>query len=150
MRVRPPPSSLQKNEMKKAKTLWSNRESKWKPRNFQAAKATFAAKGLHLPPPEPPVNVLEQRRLEAEERKKRAEQAQKDLEAHAAAEEEKKRILKEKNKEAKIIKAKEAKPSAKWLAKYFRNMAKTRGGVPLSKEEQAKLKEAYLQGRLRI
>lgn len=31
-------------------TLWSRPEAKFKPRNLQAARVTFPAKGLHLPP----------------------------------------------------------------------------------------------------
>lgn len=36
----------------KDRTLWSNREAKFKPRNLQAARITFPAKGFNCPPPE--------------------------------------------------------------------------------------------------
>lgn len=55
--------------MKKQKTLWKNPETKYKPRNRQAAKIMFPAKGLHLPPvvlPKPLFLPTFQEILEAE------------------------------------------------------------------------------------
>lgn len=114
--------------MTKQKTLWSNRESKWKPRNLQAARVTFPAKGLHLPPEEikPPTFAPTQAQIaeaESAARRKRiaaadAEWALKKAEVEAA--DKARRAAARKKQEA-------AKPKAMWAAKYLRRMAKISG-----------------------
>lgn len=128
----------------KDKTLWTDREAKWKPRNFQAAHIMFPAKGLHLPPPEPTINVYEQRQAEAEERKRRAAIAAKNLAEHQA----KTAALQKADREKQRAMKKQRKPNHTWLARHLKAKAKLHGKPPPTKEEIKEAQKAYAEGRL--
>ena len=128
----------------KDRTLWTHKEAKWKPRNFQAAHVMFPAKGLHLPPPEPTINVFEQRRAAAEERKRKAEIAAKNIADHQAD-----ILLRQKqDRENQRQRKKHKKPNHTWLARHLRRAAKLQGKPAPTNEALKAARQAYAEGRL--
>lgn len=104
----------------------------------------FPAKGLHLPPPEPTINVHEQRRAEAEERKRKAEIAAKNIAEHEAA-----NLLRQKqDRENQRQRKKHKKPNHTWLARHMRSAAKLQGKPSPTNEELKAARQAYAEWRL--
>lgn len=128
------------------RTLWSDKQSKWKPRNFQAVRVTFPAKGLHCPPPEPTLNVFEQQRREAEERRRKAEESERMLNEHRN---EQLRLQKE-YRERQREKRKRREPNLTWLARHMRQSAKLKGIAPPTNAQINEAKKAYREGKLII
>lgn len=134
----------------KDKTLWTNKEAKWKPRNMQAVRMTFPAKGLHLPPPEPTINVLEQRKAEAEHRRIKAEKAAADLAAHRKEQEAKQKRERDEQRAAAKEKRRNLKPRNLWLSRLLKQKAKREGKPAPTNEELKAAQQAYVEGRLAL
>lgn len=130
------------------RTLWKNRESKWKPRNFQAARAMFPAKGLHLPPPPPTINMLEQREKEKAERKKRAEEAEKGIQLHKQQLEEQRRFQKQES--LRVWQERQTRPPCyKWIGRYMRDLAKKMRRPPPTPQQVEEARKRYAEtGRM--
>ena len=102
----------------RTKTLWTDREKKFKPVNMQAVKVMFPAKGIHLPPPEP-TETREQKaeRLRLDELAKEKALREK-IEQNKREEEDARKALEERNAKSKAEKA------ANWMKKAQRREKK--------------------------
>lgn len=134
----------------KDKTLWTHKESKWKPRNMQAVRVTFPAKGLHLPPPEPTINVLEQRKAEAEQRRIRAEKAAAELAAHRKEQEARQKRERDEQRAAAKEKRRNLQPRNLWLSRFLKQKAKREGKPTPTNDELKAARKAYADGRLAL
>jgi len=108
--------------MKQDKTLWRDKESKWKAINLQSVRITFKAKGLHIAPIQPAPNAHQQRELEQKQLQERARKAKLEIEAH-------KKEAKKKQDEHNRMQQKRSESQVKsmWVAKHLKRMAKRRG-----------------------
>lgn len=130
--------------MKQPRTLWTNRESKFKPRNKQAALICIKAKEIHLPPPEP---------VEYTPRRPSKEEILRDIEVRLEAlnkaklaEMERQEELKRQDREkAKLSKRKRAKqpPKQAWLKRWLAKAEKQKGSLSPSPEAIAAVKKAH-------
>ena len=117
--------------MNETETLWTHREKKFKPRNLQAVKITFKAKGLHVAPVEPTPNIKEQRKAAYAALQKRADELRKE---GVARELELKKQQAEERVRQKAIKATRPAKSM-WLARHLRSRAKLAGKPKPTAEE---------------
>jgi hypothetical protein len=110
---------MEQNSMK-TKTIWTDREKKFKPVNMQTVKIMFPAKGIHLPPPVP-TETREQRnerlRVAAIEREKALREK---IELNKREEEDAQKALEKRNAKSKAEKARN------WMAKAKRREEKIR------------------------
>lgn len=100
----------------KAKTLWTDEEKKFKPRNKQAALIMMPAKGFHMPPETPRMAMTKLQRIYEEnaEREKRVAVIEKEKKAKAEllAKREAKRVAKKHRKKMTRIAEKQARKMA--------------------------------------
>jgi hypothetical protein len=125
----------------KSKTLWTHRESAWKPRNKQAAMVMRPALEIFLPPPVKPVvvttpNVFEQRKMKQEQEKKRIAEVLADKAKWEAERRAQQLAQREESRAAKKERLRNVKPGGgKWIAKYQRSASKVRGFQPPTAEQ---------------
>lgn len=130
--------------MKQHPTLWTNRESKFKPRNKQAALICIKAKEIHLPPPDPVEYTP--RRPSKEEILKEIEVKLAELNKAKLAEIERQEELKRQDREkAKLEKKKRSQqePKQTWLKKWLAKAEKRKGSLSPSAEAIAAIKKAH-------
>jgi hypothetical protein len=138
--------------MNKTKTLWADPAKKFKPRNKQAALICAKPKGIHMPPPEPTLNVIDQRKLEAKRIQERAAKAAAEIEAAKLAEKEAAKAAAKKQQEEKRNRAKSIKPDQfknMWMAKSLKRQARSAGKPkPSTADIRDTRKNLYTSGSL--
>jgi hypothetical protein len=134
--------------MKQHPTLWTHRESKFKPRNKQAALICIKAKEIHMPPPEP---------VQYTPRRPSKEEILKEIEVKLAEIQKEKEIEAERQRQIKLqqrVSAKQSKqdkknapPKQTWLKKWLLKAEKNKGKLAPSPEAIAAIKKMHLKSK---